>query len=214
MKFIFSSSVALTVAMTIANSSIAQATTITSDFSWVSPTFVFSDTTTLSDGTVVTLETQTVPFIRLDSNPTIAGWNQFGTSNDGILTLSFDRVISELRFLTSDIDPSLNESLSNFSVVPTAVDGNYQLSGGVVRSIVENGSGNLFWDSLNNTSISFQFNRSFNSGLNFIEFEIDTPDIQPVPEPLNNLSLLTVIGFGALFKKKPRLGRLIVKKPL
>jgi hypothetical protein len=180
------------------------AATIVSDFSWIPspfPNVISTANTVLSDGTAVTISTSPTALSR---DQTAANIGDFGSS--GIITsLNFSRTISTLRLSVGDLDTF--ESLSNFSVSPTSVDGVYQLNSGVVTSTADNNGGNLFWNSLNSTFISFTFNRPPLSGILLGDFEInqiDQPPVTSVPEPSSILGILSlgVLGIGAALKRK------------
>jgi len=147
-----------------------------SDFSWIPSGPSSTASTTLSDGTVVTLETTPIPFDDF----------QFGSArvfslhdpSSAVVTLTFSRDVKSLRLLIDDLDASVPETLSNFSVVPTYVDGFLTLNLGVVESLQDNRGGNLIWDALNASSVMFTFNRCAGCGLYLRELEIT-----PVPSP-------------------------------
>ncbi|MGV2391085.1 MAG UNVERIFIED_CONTAM: hypothetical protein LVR29_31755 [Microcystis novacekii LVE1205-3] len=178
--------------------------TIVSDFSWIPspfPNVISTANTTLSDGTAVTISTSPTALSR---DQTAANIGDSGSS--GIITsLNFSRTISTLRLSVGDLDTF--ESLSNFSVSPSSVDGVYQLNSGVVTSTANNNGGNLFWNGLNSTLISFTLNRPPLSGILLGDFEIneiDQPPVTSVPETSSILGLLSlgVLGIGAALKRK------------
>jgi len=173
---------------------------IVSDFSWIPAGASNTASTVLSDGTVVTLTTSPTPFD--DSHPTWASFNNtilnpIGASEVNI-SLSFSRTITNLRLLVDDLDGF--ETLENFSITPTSVNGYLTLdsTSGVVNPINFDFQGNLIWDHLNSTSIEFTFNRPDGRGfLALVEFEISAV---PVPAAI----WLFITGAFGLVLYKPR----------
>ncbi len=143
---------------------------IISDFSWIPSGTNNTASTTLSDGTVVTLETNPIPF----DNFNFGSARVFSLTDPSstIITLRFSRNITDLRLLIDDLDLSAPETLSSFSTVPTSVDGFLSLNAGIVSSLQQDSGGNLVWNDLNNSFISFKYNRCSGCGLFLSEFEI------------------------------------------
>lgn len=171
---------------------------ITTDFSWIPSGTSNTGTTTLPDGTVITLNTSPIPFDDYVLNS--ARVFSLNDPSPAIITLNFNRTIKDLRLLVDDLDPSLPETLDSFSTVPTYVDGFLSLNTGVVTSLQQDSGGNLFWDELNSSSITFTFNRNTGCGLHLNELEVT-----PVPLPAS----LWILGSGlacflGIKKKKNR----------
>ena len=150
-----------------------------SDFSWVPDSPANKAETTLANGTVVTLSTDTVPFFRLGG---FAQVFEGGNGSDVQITLEFSRPITTLSLQVGEIDiddPGL-ETLQAFSTLPDSVDGSLILKDGVVTTIVDNGSGRLFWHQLNATSISFTYTHCTFCGMwleNFVISDIQLGDV-------------------------------------
>jgi hypothetical protein len=166
-----------------------------SNFSWVPDTSVTTDSETLEPGQDLTL---TVSGIYYNKSGTRAFLGLGDILNPTIM-LNFTQPINNLRLLIQDIDKegagSAWENLSGFNILPTSVDGNYELTGGIVTSTLygDEAKGNLFWSSLptNTTSIYFNFNRQIiGCGIYLNEIEETTP----IPEPSTILLLSTGLG--------------------
>ena len=143
---------------------------IISDFSWIPSGTNNIASTTLPDGTVVTLESSPIPFDDFVFGS--ARVFSLTDSRPAIITLSFSRSIADLRLLIGDLDSSVPETLSGFSTVPTSVDGFLSLNSGVVSSSQDNKGGNLVWDDLNASFITFTYTRCAGCGLFLEELEI------------------------------------------
>jgi len=145
---------------------------VISDFSWIPTGPNTTASTILPDGTLVTLITNPIPFD--DFFPGSARVFKLNDPRPANITLTFSRTIADLRLLIDDLDPSAPETLSGFSVEPTSVDGFLSINFGVVTSLQENSGGNLFWDDLYASSITFTFNRCGACGLYLRELEFTT----------------------------------------
>jgi hypothetical protein len=202
-KIVIAASVLAVSAIVTAADPISAATVI-SDFSWVPssfPNLISTANTVLPDGTTVTLSTSPAALSR---DGTAANIGDFGGGSI-VTSLNFSRTISSLRLSVIDLDSF--ESISNFSMSPTSVDGVYQLNSGVVTSIADNNIGNLLWNNLNSTSISFTYNRPGQAGILLNEFEINQREQSPpssIPEPSSIAGLLGLglWGIGAALKRK------------
>jgi len=169
---------------------------IVSNFSWIPSGANNSANTILSDGTVVTLSTDTVPFEIDSSVPNSASIQPSGDSTVNI-SLSFSRTITDLRLLIDDLDSPV-ETLDNFSIVPTSVNGFLTLDSvaGVVNPISFDYKGNLIWNSFNSSSITFAYNRPVHGGFLYLEeFEISAVPV-PAAVWLMGSGLVGLVGFS------------------
>jgi len=169
---------------------------IVSNFSWIPSGANNSANAILSDGTVVTLSTDTVPFEIDSSVPNSASIQPSGDSTVNI-SLSFSRTITDLRLLIDDLDSPV-ETLDNFSIVPTSVNGFLTLDSvaGVVNPISFDYKGNLIWNSFNSSSITFAYNRPVHGGFLYLEeFEISAVPV-PAAVWLMGSGLVGLVGFS------------------
>ncbi|NVK57691.1 MAG: hypothetical protein HWE26_18970 [Alteromonadaceae bacterium] len=171
----------------------AQASIIT-DFAWVGGTETNTANTTLSNGIEVTLTSSLVQFLADPGSPNFASIHDAGPGNT-VITLTFSDVIQDLRLFVSDIDAG-SESLSNLSIIPTAVDSVYSISGNDVLPNGNNSNGNIYWTGLNATSVSFTYERLSGLGISLDEMEITTA-VQ-VPATLGLFLILT----GACLRRR------------
>jgi hypothetical protein len=162
---------------------------ITTDFSWIPTTFVYSANTTI-DGVEITLTTDTVPFTYGE------GWDGRGayiqnheSDLDPIVTLHFSVPIENVRLFIEDLDylpPYIPDILTDFSVAPSIAGGDFGIRGGnTIQSYVNQGDGNLHWFNLNDDTISFKWYRNYGGGLWLSELEISfasPPTIEAILE--------------------------------
>jgi len=179
-------------------------------------TLTNSATWTTTDGVDFTFSSSHMPFTskgsvidRINDRGKDADGNIIYTDTDSLLTFSFSSHISALRIYIEDVDQD-TDSFENFSILPTLVtDGLVLLSDNTVTGLLDGGNqlydggnGNLQWNNIYADSISFDWARATNMGINIneIEFTIASTAI-PEPSPL----WLVIPGLLLLSRQKQKL---------
>jgi hypothetical protein len=162
---------------------------VMTDFSWVPAPGMpaASASTTLSDGTLLTLSSTPALFERLGVTALVrlpAGETQTG------VTLSFDRDLDFLSLAIADLDVS--ETLDQFVPALDSVTGDFQLLAGVVSSPVGGGSGEIVWTSVSANSFAFDYKGLPGLGIRLRQLTISDAAAAPVP----GTAMLLTLGMG------------------
>ncbi|MFC1748000.1 hypothetical protein ACFL2V_04265 [Pseudomonadota bacterium] len=194
--------------------SISQATLVdftSNNFSTLTNSATWTDTY----GVDFTFSSSHLPFTskgneidRINDRAKDSNGNTIYTDTDSLLTFSFSSYITDLRIYVEDVDQD-TDSFENFSILPTSIVGGLTLltdntitglfDGG--NQFTDGGNGHLNWTGIYTNSISFDWVRATNMGINIKEVEYS---VVAIPEPSPFLLLIPALLYLGYQRKRAK----------